>query len=198
MKNLILATLMLVLAAGCNTKSKQENNNAEAEAATTEQALEPNTTGLAFVNVELVMSESKLYKSKGVALQEKTNKAQQSWARKEQNLQNDMAKLQEKYQKGLITTLNAQNEEQKLQKRAQEYQAAMQKEGQQLEEENRVFNNRMADLMNRSIQQINSDKRYKLVVNASALLDADPSLDISQEVLATLNALYDEDQKSNK
>ena len=56
----------------------------------------------------------------------------------------------------------------------------------------------MADLMNRSIQQINSDKRYKLVVNASALLDADPSLDISQEVLATLNALYDEDQKSNK
>ena len=109
-----------------------------------------------------------------------------------------MVKLQEKYQKGLITTLNAQTEEQKLQKRAQEYQTAMQKEAKQLEEENIVFNNRMADLMNRAIQQINANKRYKLVVNASALLDADPSLDISREVLATVNALYAEEKKSNK
>ena len=195
MKNFILAALMLVMVAGCAKTNKQENN---AEAAATEQALEPNNTGLAFVNVNLVVAECQMDKTEGVALREKTQKAQQSWARKEQNLQNDMVKLQEKYQKGLITTLNAQAEEQKLQKRAQEFQTAMQEEVKQLEEENIVFNNRMADLVNRAIQQINADKRYKLVVNASALLDADPSLDISQEVLATVNALYAQEKKSNK
>ena len=195
MKNFILAALMLVMVVGCAKTNKQENKT---EATTAEQSLEPNNTGLAFVNVEMVMAESQIYKTEGIALQEKTQKAQQSWARKEQNLQNEMAKLQEKYQKGLITTLNAQTEEQKLQKRAQEFQTAMQKEVKQLEEENIVFNNRIADLMNRAIQQINADKRYKLVVNASALLDADPSLDISKEVLTTVNALYAEEKKSNK
>jgi outer membrane protein len=42
----------------------------------------------------------------------------------------------------------------------------------------------------RAIKEINADKKYKLVVNATALLDADESLDISADVLAKVNELY--------
>ena len=187
MKKSILAALVLILMVGCK-ESKSEANEPQENA--TEQSTEVQSADLAFVNVEMVMAESQIYKTEGIALREKTEKTQQSWARKDKALQNDLLKLQEKYQKGLITTIAAQQEEQKLQQKAQTYQQQAEKEIKQLEEENIVFNNRMADLMNRAIQQINADKRYKMIVNASALLDADLSLDISQQVLTVVNELY--------
>lgn len=43
-----------------------------------------------------------------------------------------------------------------------------QKEAQTLEEENYVNTNRAQDLLQRAVQAINGDKRYKLIINASA------------------------------
>ena len=46
------------------------------------------------------------------------------------------------------------------------------------------------------MQEINADKRYKLIVNASALIDADTTLDITAAVLAKVNELYAADKKA--
>jgi outer membrane protein len=46
----------------------------------------------------------------------------------------------------------------------------------------------------RSIQAVNADKKYKMVVNATALLDAAEALDISDAVLAKMNELYAADK----
>ena len=83
-----------------------------------------------------------------------------------------------------------------MQKRALSYQESAQKEAKQLEEENVVFNNRMNDLLARAIAEINADGRYKMIVNASALLDADQKLDITSAVLAKVNELYKADKAS--
>ena len=101
-----------------------------------------------------------------------------------------MQQLAEKYQKGLITTRDAQAKEQELQKRAAALQEQAQKEVPALQEEEMVLNNRVNDLIKRAIQTINADKKYKLVVNSTALLDADESLNITKEVLAKVNELY--------
>lgn len=145
---------------------------------------------LAFVNTDKVLAESDIFKSEGVALKEKTEKAQQSWARQEQKLQNEAAQLQEKYQKALITTRDAQAKQEELEKRAASLQERVQKEAQTLDEENYVFTNRMQDLLIRAVQAVNADKQYKMVLNASALLDADMALDITDTVLAKFNELY--------
>lgn len=145
---------------------------------------------IAFVNTDKVLAESDIFKSEGVALKEKTEKAQQSWARQEQKLQNEAAQLQEKYQKALITTRDAQAKQEELEKRAASLQERVQKEAQTLDEENYVFTNRMQDLLIRAVQAVNADKQYKMVLNASALLDADMALDISDAVLAKFNELY--------
>ena len=42
----------------------------------------------------------------------------------------------------------------------------------------------------RAIKEVNADKKYKMVFNASALVDAAEALDISDAVLAKLNELY--------
>ena len=153
---------------------------------------------LAFVNVDYVLAESNIFKTEGVALRDKTEKAQQKWMKKEQNLQNEMQQLAEKYQKGLITTRSAQEKEQELQKRAVSLQSAAQKEGKELEEENIVFQNRLNDLIMRAIQDINADKKYKMIMQATSLLDADESLNISEAVLAKVNELYAAEKESAK
>lgn len=84
---------MFVALAACGPKSQPA-------AATGDATDEVKSYDIAYIQVEAVLAESDLYKKEGAALQEKTQKAQNSWAQREKNLQAEAAKLQEKYQKG--------------------------------------------------------------------------------------------------
>ncbi len=172
-------------------------NNQPTTTATTENVVtrETGSSDIAYVQVEAVLAQCDLFLKEGAALQEKTEKAQKSWAQREQNLQAEAAQLQEKYQKGLITTNDAQLKQQSIEKRAASYQSSMQKEAKKLEEENFVFTNRAQDLLQRAVHDINADHRYKLIVNASALIDADSTLNITSIVLNKVNELYAAEQK---
>ena len=191
MKKYFFTLLVAALSfAACDNKTATPA--AEGEAA----ELQTVTGGdIAYVRAEYVIAESEIYKTEGVALQEKTQKAQNSWAQKEQNLQYEATQLQEKYQKGLITTADAQKQQTAIEKKITNYQTSAQKEAESLDEENYVFTNRTQDLVLRAIQAINAEKKYKMIINSSALLDADPSLDISDAVLAKVNELYAAEKK---
>ena len=193
MKKVLFAAVALVLAVSCNNAPKTTDTADAAEAKT-----EVGATDLAFVRTEAVFAESEIFKTEGVALQAKNEMTQKNLAEKEQKLQTEMVQLQEKYQKGLITTIEAQRKEQDIQKRVAAYQESAQKQLRALEEENLVFQNRMSDLMQRAIDEINADGAYKMIVNASALLDASEDLDITSVVLAKVNALYAADKASAK
>ena len=192
MKKVLFAALALVFAASCNTAPKTTTTDA-AEAKT-----EVTSADIVFVRTDAVFAESEIFKTEGVALQAKNEKTQKSLAEKEQKLQNEMIKLQESYQKGLITTIEGQRKEQDIQKRVGAYQENAQKQLRALEEENVVFQNRMGDLMQRAIDELNADGAYKMIVNASALLDASEDLDITATVLAKVNELYAADKASAK
>lgn len=191
MKKLLFAACAGLLFAACGTKDAATTDGTVAE-----QAQEVVASDLAYVHVEQIVAECDLSKTEGAALQEKTQKAQKSWAQKERALQAEAAQLQEKYQKGLITTLDAQNQQQSIEKRVAAYQTTAQKEAQKLDEENYVFTNRVQDLLHRAIEDINAGKRYRMIVNASALLDADTTLNITPAVLTKVNELYAADKKA--
>ena len=176
----------------CGTKTT------ETAAAAEEATREIGSSDIAYVQVEAVLAQCDLFLNEGKALQEKTQKAQKSWAQKEQNLQSEAAQLQEKYQKGLITTNDAQAQQQSIEKRVAAYQSSAQKEAQALDEENFVFTNRAQDLLHRAVQDINADKKYKMIVNSTALIDADTTLNITPAVLAKVNELYAADKKAEK
>ena len=61
-----------------------------------------------------------------------------------------------------------------------------------------VFTNRAQDLLHRAVQEINGDKKYKLIINTTALIDADSTLNITPAVLAKVNELYAADKKAVK
>ncbi|MBO5893838.1 MAG: OmpH family outer membrane protein [Alistipes sp.] len=187
MKKIFLTLVVAAMAfTACEQKAATEPAT-EGEATATEAVVEGD---LAYVRVEYVLAESEIYKTEGVALQEKTEKAQKAWAQKEKNLQYEVTQLQEKYQKGLITTADAQKKQQSIEKRATNFQTNTQKEAQALDEENFVFTNRTQDLLMRAIKEVNANGQFKMIVNATALLDASDALDLSDTVLAKVNELY--------
>ena len=188
----VLAAALVLTA--CGTKTTE--TSAEAAATETATAQQVGTGDIAYVQVEAVLAQCDLFLTEGKALQEKTEKAQKNWAQREQNLQAEAAQLQEKYQKGLITTRDAQATQESIQKRVASYQANAQKEAQALDEENYVFTNRAQDLLHRAVQDINAGKKYKLIINSTALIDADTTLDITAAVLAKVNELYAADKKA--
>ena len=191
MRKIFIVALACLALVSC--KEKQQN----AEVAEQPAAEVVASADVVYVNVDYVLAESDIFKSEGIALRDKTEKAQQKWAKKEQDLQNEMQQLAEKYQKGLITTRDAQAKEADLKKRAENFQTSLQKDGKNLEEENIVFQNRVQDLLMRAVQEINAEKKYKMIVNMSVLLDADESLNITDQVLAKVNELY-KAEKSKK
>lgn len=193
MKKMLFTALVAACAmTACGTKTT------ETAAAAEEATREIGSSDIAYVQVEAVLAQCDLFLNEGKALQEKTQKAQKSWAQKEQNLQSEAAQLQEKYQKGLITTNDAQAQQQSIEKRVAAYQSSAQKEAQALDEENFVFTNRAQDLLHRAVQDINADKKYKMIVNSTALIDADTTLNITPAVLAKVNELYAAEQKAEK
>lgn len=192
-KTLFPALAAALVLAACGTKTAEQTG--DAAEAVAQQVI---SSDIAYVQVEAVLAQCDLYKTEGVALQEKTEKAQKSWAQREKGLQAEAAQLQEKYQKGLITSRDAQTQQENIQKRAESYQANAQKEAQTLDEENYVFTNRAQDLLQRAVQDINADKKYKLIINATALIDADTTLNITPAVLAKVNELYAADKKAVK
>lgn len=187
-KSIFFALAAAIALTACDTKP------AATEAAQSEAAATP-STGLVYVHVEQVMAECDLYQKEGLPLAEKTQKAQESWAKKERSLQAEAASLQEKYEKGLITTRDAQSKQESLQKRITSFQTNTQKEAATLEEENVVFTNRVQDLIGRAIQAVNAEHNYAMIVNASALLQADTTLNITPAVLAKVNELYAAEKK---
>ena len=183
------------LAAACALTACQSNT---ATQTATGEVTSVGGSDIAYVSVEQVIAESELMQGEGQALAEKTQKAQESWAKKEQSLAAEAAQLQEKYEKGLITTRDAQSKQESIQKRVASYQSSAQKEAQTLDEENRVFTNRMQDLVMRAVQEINAEKQNKMIVNANSLLDADTTLNITPMVLEKVNELYAKEKNETK
>lgn len=219
-KTLLFAFAVASVLVACGGKDdEKKTETAVAGEGTTECVV---AGDVVYVNMDYIFSSSELYAKEGAELQkkvqqtqEKIQKAQEGWANTEKGLQaeynklqNEAVKLQDDFNKGLITTLNAQQKQGELQKkgdaiqqrinnyqqRVQKEDADLQAEARNLDEENAVLMNRFQDLLHRAIDEINADKRYKMIVSAVVVLDAEPSLNISDLVLSKVNELYAADQ----
>ena len=221
-KSLLFALAAVAMLSACNKAEKADTESSEAT--TTENtevaaAVECVASGdVVYIDLDYMLASSKLYAAEGKALETKVQEfqtraasTQEGWTKKEQSLaneytklQNDAAKLQQDYEKGLITTLNAQQKgqelaekEQSIQSRINSFQTSVQKESealakeeQALAEEQIVIMNRFQELTNKALKEINADKRYKMILNAVSVVDADPSLNISSLVLEKVDELY--------
>jgi outer membrane protein len=164
--------------------------------------------------IDLGAEVEKKLQSMQKSLESKTKSIEGEIKRKQNNLTTKANDFQDKYSKGHLTETNANLKVQELQKLEEEYNNYVAQKEQELAQEQLklqntaneelfVMNNIVNDAINTFIKKYNAEKGYAMIlisqgdapndgatILGNPVLTADPSLDITSEVIAGLNAEY--------
>ena len=187
-------------AVSCNQTKSSENT--EATAAESAEACAPKGA-IVYIDMTRVMAEYDMANDLRAVVETKVSEIQAEITRRETNLANAVAKYQDKAQKGLMTRSVAEVEAEKLQKQEIEFNNYANQKNNEINEELLVMNNQINDAIVTFVQKYNAEKQYGMILLsqgdvegdgvvtlAAPVLTADPSLDITDEVLAGLNEEY--------
>lgn len=189
---LIFSTLALLAGAAALTSCQNQ-----APAASTEAASETVTKGaIVYFNLDRVLNEYDMANDLSSVLQTKLESVDQEITRRGNKLQSDVNAFQEKMDKGLLTRSTAEAQNEKLQKQQNDFQNYYAQKQQEMQEEQAVTMNQIADAIKTFIDKFNEEKQYAMIIATqgdilpSPVVAGDPELDITDEILEGLNAEY--------
>lgn len=199
--SLILSAIALVVAAF----GFQSCNNAGTGSASASEAAPSTAKGaIVYFNLDRVLNEYDMANELRSAVESKVANINQEVTRRGNKLQSDVNAFQEKINKGLITRSVAEVQSQKLTDQQAEFQNyALQKE-QEINEEQAVMMNQLADAINTFIQKYNEQMQYALIITtqgdilSAPVVAGDASLDITDAVIAGLNEEYVKNKANQK
>lgn len=148
---------------------------------------------IAFVNIDSLQEKYTFFKQKRSEFEQKEKSLEASLASKAQAFQNEYAALQQKAQGGTVPPAQLQQEGERMQQKQQNLVAERDRRGKELMEETQKFNEDLMKKINQVLADLQKDKGYDYVVrhsqgNGSAFLYVNEKLDITNDVLAILNA----------
>ena len=177
---LIFSTLALLAGAAALTSCQNQT-----PAASTEAASENITKGaIVYFNLDRILNEYDMANDLSSVLQTKLESVDQEITRRGNKLQSDVNAFQEKMDKGLLTRSTAEAQNEKLQKQ------------QEMQEEQAVTMNQIADAIKTFIDKFNEEKQYAMIIAnqgdilPSPVVAGSPELDITDEIIEGLNAEY--------
>ena len=172
-------------------------NNAAAPVATDAQADTVAAAGsIVFFNIDKVVENYDMANDLRSVVETKVSGIQAEIDRRGNKLQKDANDFQNKMDKGLLTSSVANAQYQKLQQQQNEYQQYAVRKQQEMQEEQQVMLNQIMNAIAEYVQAYNAEKQYALVLTTSGDILPAPvvtglaSLDITDEILAGLNAAY--------
>ena len=160
------------------------------------------TSGIVYIDLDRIVQEYDMASDLGAVVETRVKNIQDEVNRRGKQLENEMIEFQNKINKGLITRSVAEVQGQELQqKQAQFNEYATQKNNEVIEEQT-VMMNQIADAIQRFMDKYNEEKKYTMILTNQSgvpVISADPSLDITDDVIARLNEEYiKEKNKNNK
>ena len=199
-KNLILfgAAALMAIAVSCN----QNKAAAPAGAAASDSVAVAGS--IVYFNMDKVMEGYDMANDLNSVFETKTSGIQAEIDRRGKKLEKDAADFQNKVDKGLLTTSVAQAQYQKLQQQQQEYQQYAMRKQQEMAEEQQVMMNQIANAISEYVAEFNLEHNYAMILTTAGsilstpVVTADPKLDITDELLAGLNAAYIKTKESSK
>ena len=172
-------------------------NNAAAPVATDAQADTVAAAGsIVFFNIDKVVENYDMANDLRSVVETKVSGIQAEIDRRGNKLQKDANDFQNKMDKGLLTSSVANAQYQTLQQQQNEYQQYAVRKQQEMQEEQQVMLNQIMNAIAEYVQAYNAEKQYALVLTTSGDILPAPvvtglaSLDITDEILAGLNAEY--------
>ena len=197
---LVISAVAAFGTVSCNQSTKAGNADAPAADSTLTSAPKG---AIVYIDMTRLMAEYDMANDLRAVVETKVSEIQAEITRRETNLANAVARYQEKVQKGLMTRTVAEVEAEKLQKQEIEFNNYANQKNNEINEELLVMNNQINDAIVTFVKKFNEENKYAMILLSQGDLDgdgmvtlsapvltADPSLDITDEVLAGLNEEY--------
>ncbi|HIS22403.1 MAG TPA: OmpH family outer membrane protein [Candidatus Cryptobacteroides intestinipullorum] len=200
---LSIVAVVIALAGGIWTIVQVPGSGKAAQSAVSDStSVTMATSGIVYVNLDRIVQEYDMASDLGAVVETKVKNIQDEVNRRGKQLENELVDFQNKINKGLITRSVAEVQGQDLQqKQAQFNEYANQKNNEVIEEQT-VMMNQIADAIQTFMAKYNQEKKYTMILTNQSgvpVITADPSLDITDDVIARLNEEYiKEKNKNNK
>ena len=198
-------TLLLLSAAALVAAAVSCNQN---QSAATENTAAKDSVAVAgsivYFNMDKVMESYDMANDLNSVFETKASGIQAEIDRRGKKLEKDAADFKNKVDKGLLTTSVAQAQYQKLQEQQQAYQQYAMKKQQEMAEEQQVMMNQIANAIAEFVQEYNAEHQYALILASAGsilstpVVSGDPKLDITEDLLAGLNAAYIKTKEATK
>lgn len=152
--------------------------------------------GVVYFNLDRILQEYDMANDIRSVVETKVNSINQEVNRRGGALEKDIKNFQDKINKGLITQSTAEIQSQKLQKQQNDFQQYAAQKQQEIAEEQAVMMNQIADAIKSFVDTYNAEKGYAMILATqgdilpSPVVTADSKLDITDDLLAGLNAAY--------
>ena len=151
---------------------------------------------IVYFNLDRVLNEYDMANDLRSVVETKVGSINQEVNRRGSKLEKDIKAFQDKIDKGLMTRSVAEVQSGDLQKRQNDFQQYAAQKQQEIAEEQQVMMNQIADAIQSYLLKFNAEKQYAMILTTQGniltapVTVADPSLDITDELLAGLNAEY--------
>ena len=191
-----IATVILAAFTGCNNNSTP--------AATTEGEATAVAGAIVYFNLDRVLNEYDMANDLRSVAETKINSINQEVNRRGSKLEKDSKAFQDKINKGLMTQSVAEIQYRKLQEQQESFNQYATQKQQEIAEEQQVMMNQIADAIKTFIDEYNAEKGYAMILTTQGdilpapVVTADPSLDITDDLLEGLNAAYVKSKSEKK
>ena len=151
---------------------------------------------IVFFNVDKVQENYDVANDLRSKVETKVNGIQAEIERRGNKLQKDLNDFQNKINKGLLLRSDAETRQLQLQQQQNEYQQYAITKQQEMQEELQVMNNQIGNAIFEFVQAYNEEKQYALILVSTGdilpmpVVTGSPALDITDEIIAGLNAEY--------
>lgn len=192
--SIICSTLALSAAIVFSSACKQQAAPAaEGESVT---AAGPQKGAIVFFNLDKVIAEYDFANDQKAVLETKMQSIEQELTRRGNKLQSDVNSFQDKVNKGLLTRSVAEQQGAKLQQQQNTFQNYYAEKQQEMQEEQAVTMNQIADAVNAFVLKYNEEMGYAMIITTQGdilqapVVCASPELDITEAIIAGLNEEY--------
>ena len=178
-------------------------NSCQQTAPATENTTEETTGSAApvkgaivYFNLDRVINEYDMANDLLAVLQSKLESIDQEVTRRGNKLQSDANAFQDKVNKGLLTRSTAEAQNEKLVKQQNDFLTYRDQKTQEMQEEQAVTMNQIANAIKEYIDKFNAEKQFSLIIATQGdilpqpIVAGDPELDITDVLIEGLNAEY--------
>ena len=177
----------------CTDQKAAENNSSPVMATVS------GNMKIAYVEIDSLLTKYKFWNDLNELMIQKEENIRTTLNEKAKDLDNDMREFQRKLENnGFVSPERAEQERVRIVQKQQKLQELQEKLTNELQLENQKNSLQLRDSINSFLKIYNKDKGYSLIISNTGfdnLLYADPTFNITNEIVEGLNARYNPDKK---